>query len=230
MILPLLLLPLVSLGVVAQHPGQRQTVDFSPQPSYRLVFPPTHFTPATYVCTGSNIKFQTNHAHRLTQEIERLCEEAIEKIKKKPCPPQAMIAEYDRNGAECKRLKEEAKMLTTHGIWHANMRGMPETLPSYNKSNWPPHSVLIVSAIQKSRLRLLGRALDPGVENVYTWLRGGVLNGEADLDQRWLDGTVEHESMGTRHDNRVLGSNGLADFLQVVYWAASIHFVANTTW
>ncbi|KAH6580992.1 hypothetical protein BASA61_009316 [Batrachochytrium salamandrivorans] len=55
----------------------------------------------------------------------------------------------------------------------------------------------LVPAIQKSRLRLLGRALDPGVENVYTWLRGGVLNGEADLDQRWLDGTVEHESMGT---------------------------------
>ncbi|KAH9252655.1 hypothetical protein BASA81_009436 [Batrachochytrium salamandrivorans] len=42
----------------------------------------------------------------------------------------------------------------------------------------------LVPAIQKSRLRLLGRALDPGVENVYTWLRGGVLNGEADLDQR----------------------------------------------
>ncbi|KAH6564345.1 hypothetical protein BASA60_010356 [Batrachochytrium salamandrivorans] len=66
----------------------------------------------------------------------------------------------------------------------------------------------LVPAIQKSRLRLLGRALDPGVENVYTWLRGGVLNGEADLDQRWLDGTVEHGSMGTRHDNRALGSNG----------------------
>ncbi|KAH9269382.1 hypothetical protein BASA83_008610 [Batrachochytrium salamandrivorans] len=31
----------------------------------------------------------------------------------------------------------------------------------------------LVPAIQKSRLRLLGRALDPGVENVYTWLRGG---------------------------------------------------------
>ncbi|KAH6570919.1 hypothetical protein BASA60_007457 [Batrachochytrium salamandrivorans] len=62
----------------------------------------------------------------------------------------------------------------------------------------------LVPAIQKSRLRLLGRALDPGVENVYTWLRGGVLNGEADLDQRWLDGTVEHEFMGTRHDNRVM--------------------------
>ncbi|KAH6573189.1 hypothetical protein BASA60_003440 [Batrachochytrium salamandrivorans] len=54
----------------------------------------------------------------------------------------------------------------------------------------------LVPAIQKSRLRLLGRALDPGVENVYTWLRGRVLNGEADLDQRWLDGIVEHESMG----------------------------------
>ncbi|KAH6562527.1 hypothetical protein BASA62_009064 [Batrachochytrium salamandrivorans] len=74
----------------------------------------------------------------------------------------------------------------------------------------------LVPAIQKSRLRLLGRALDPGVENVYTWLRGGVLNGEADLDQRWLDGTVEHESMGTRHDNRVLAAR-LADFLQVAY-------------
>ncbi|KAH9250308.1 hypothetical protein BASA81_011925 [Batrachochytrium salamandrivorans] len=71
----------------------------------------------------------------------------------------------------------------------------------------------LVPAIQKSRLRLLGRALDPGVENVYTWLRGGVLNGEADLDQRWLDGTVEHESMGTRHDNRALAAR-LADFLQ----------------
>ncbi|KAH6569559.1 hypothetical protein BASA62_004725 [Batrachochytrium salamandrivorans] len=64
----------------------------------------------------------------------------------------------------------------------------------------------LVPAIQKSRLRLLGRALDPGVENVYTWLRGGVLNGEADLDQRWLDGNVEHESMGTRHDNRALAA------------------------
>ncbi|KAH9252757.1 hypothetical protein BASA81_009267 [Batrachochytrium salamandrivorans] len=74
----------------------------------------------------------------------------------------------------------------------------------------------LVPSIQKSRLRLLGRALDPGVENVYTWLRGGVLNGEADLDQRWLDGTVEHESMGTRHDNRVLAAR-LADFLQVAY-------------
>ncbi|KAH6579107.1 hypothetical protein BASA60_003389 [Batrachochytrium salamandrivorans] len=75
----------------------------------------------------------------------------------------------------------------------------------------------LVPAIQKSRLRLLGRALDPGVENVYTWLRGGVLNGEADLGPvvGWT-GTVEHESMGTRHDNRALAAR-LADFLQVAY-------------
>ncbi|KAH6582039.1 hypothetical protein BASA61_008708 [Batrachochytrium salamandrivorans] len=32
----------------------------------------------------------------------------------------------------------------------------------------------------------------------------------------WLDGTVEHESMGTRHDNRALAAR-LADFLQVAY-------------
>ncbi|KAH9275883.1 hypothetical protein BASA83_001689 [Batrachochytrium salamandrivorans] len=82
----------------------------------------------------------------------------------------------------------------------------------------------LVPAIQKSRLRLLGRALDPGVENVYTWLRGEVLNGEADLDQRWLDGTVKHESTGTMHDNRVLAAR-LADFLQVAYQAVSTHIV-----
>ncbi|KAH6560299.1 hypothetical protein BASA60_000012 [Batrachochytrium salamandrivorans] len=56
----------------------------------------------------------------------------------------------------------------------------------------------LVPAIQKTRLRLLGRALDPGVENVYTWLCGGVLNGKADLDQRWLDGIVEHAIHGER--------------------------------
>ncbi|KAH9263898.1 hypothetical protein BASA83_012682 [Batrachochytrium salamandrivorans] len=80
----------------------------------------------------------------------------------------------------------------------------------------PSHSVWISTSNSEIRLRLLGRALDPGVENVYTWLRGGVLNGEADLDQQWLDGTVEHESMGTRHDNRALAAR-LADFLQVAY-------------
>ncbi|KAH6575792.1 hypothetical protein BASA60_004842 [Batrachochytrium salamandrivorans] len=79
----------------------------------------------------------------------------------------------------------------------------------------------LVPAIQTSRLRLLGRALDPGVENVYTWLRGGVLNGEADLDQRWLDGTVEHESMGTRHDNRVMAAR-LVDFFAAISTLSNI--------
>ncbi|KAH6578390.1 hypothetical protein BASA61_000382 [Batrachochytrium salamandrivorans] len=75
----------------------------------------------------------------------------------------------------------------------------------------------LVPAIQKSRLRLLGRALDPGVENVYTWLRGGVLKWRSRSGPvvGWT-GTVEHESMGTRHDNRALAAR-LADFLQVVY-------------
>ncbi|KAH6594977.1 hypothetical protein BASA61_003914 [Batrachochytrium salamandrivorans] len=82
----------------------------------------------------------------------------------------------------------------------------------------------LVPAIQKSRLRLLGRALDPGVESVYTWLHGGVLNGEADLNQQWLDGIVEHESMGTRHDNRALAAR-LADFPAGSVPAVSIHIV-----
>ncbi|KAJ1336605.1 hypothetical protein BSLG_007387 [Batrachochytrium salamandrivorans] len=81
----------------------------------------------------------------------------------------------------------------------------------------------LVPAIQKST-QTAGSRTDPGVENVYTWLRGGVLNGEADLDQRWLDGTVEHESMGTRHDNRALAAR-LADFPAGSVPAVSIHIV-----
>ncbi|KAH6564785.1 hypothetical protein BASA62_007724 [Batrachochytrium salamandrivorans] len=75
----------------------------------------------------------------------------------------------------------------------------------------------LVPAIQKSRLRLLGRALDPGVENVYTWLRGGVINGEADLDQLLVGrGLWSMNLWGKRHDNRALAAR-LADFLQVAY-------------
>ncbi|KAH6598119.1 hypothetical protein BASA50_004000 [Batrachochytrium salamandrivorans] len=99
------------------------------------------------------------------------------------------------------------------GLWSMNLWGRGMIIGRWQHVHSKKKKV---PAIQKSRLRLLGRALDPGVENVYTWLRGGVLNGEADLDQRWLDGTVEHESMGTRHDNRALAAR-LADFLQVAY-------------
>ncbi|KAH6561567.1 hypothetical protein BASA50_009312 [Batrachochytrium salamandrivorans] len=65
----------------------------------------------------------------------------------------------------------------------------------------------LVPAIQKSPLRLLGRALESGCgECIYLasrwshkWRsRSGSVVG-------WM-GTVEHESMGTRHDNRALGS------------------------
>ncbi|KAH6597228.1 hypothetical protein BASA50_004580 [Batrachochytrium salamandrivorans] len=93
---------------------------------------------------------------------------------------------------------------------------LPSFLELDHRRSEPTGDEFQRSAIQKSRLRLLGHALDPGVENVYTWLRGGVINGEADLDQQWLDGTMEHESMGTRHDNLALAAR-LADFLQVAY-------------
>ncbi|KAH6562710.1 hypothetical protein BASA62_008967 [Batrachochytrium salamandrivorans] len=59
--------------------------------------------------------------------------------------------------------------------------------------------------------------LDPGVKNVYTWLRGGVLNGEADLGQLLVGrGLWSMNLWGMRHDNRALAAR-LADFLQVAY-------------
>ncbi|KAH6566329.1 hypothetical protein BASA62_006760 [Batrachochytrium salamandrivorans] len=84
------------------------------------------------------------------------------------------------------------------------------------QNHWPSHSVWTSTSNSEITTQIAGSRTRSGVENVYTWLRGGVLNGEADLDQRWLDGTVEHESMGTRHDNRALAAR-LADFLQVAY-------------
>ncbi|KAH9268998.1 hypothetical protein BASA83_009000 [Batrachochytrium salamandrivorans] len=117
MILPLLLLPLVSFGVVAWDPQrqQRQTVDFSPQPSYRLVALPTRFAQAKYVCTGTNIKFKTNQAQILTQDIERLCKETIDLIEGEKCPPQAVIAEYDSHKVDYENSKKEAKY--AHKQW-----------------------------------------------------------------------------------------------------------------
>ncbi|KAH6585326.1 hypothetical protein BASA60_000615 [Batrachochytrium salamandrivorans] len=92
--------------------------------------------------------------------------------------------------------------LKQHGVLHGDLNGWEGGKSVPLKSSDPPSTARnikletdelqitghriqsgLLPAIQKSRLRLLGRALDPGVENVYTWLRGGVLNGEADLDQ-----------------------------------------------
>ncbi|KAH9249348.1 hypothetical protein BASA81_012966 [Batrachochytrium salamandrivorans] len=73
-----------------------------------------------------------------------------------------------------------------------------------------------------SRVRLLERsvtkrtpinAICSGTDNDVFTLN---VQGQLIWTKRWLDGTVEHESMGTRHDNRALAAR-LADFLQVAY-------------
>ncbi|KAH6570795.1 hypothetical protein BASA62_004144 [Batrachochytrium salamandrivorans] len=70
-------------------------------------------------------------------------------------------------------------------------------------SSWPSHSVWTSTSNSEITTQTTGSQHSIRVMMEYnTWLRGGILNGEADLDQRWLDGTVEHESMGTRHDNQ----------------------------
>ncbi|KAH9271814.1 hypothetical protein BASA83_005916 [Batrachochytrium salamandrivorans] len=74
---------------------------------------------------------------------------------------------------------------------------LPPPRPLYPHLN--PGKILCFHQIAGSRTRSGCR------ECIYLAPRG-VLNGEADLDQRWLDGTVEHESMGTRHDNRALAA------------------------
>ncbi|KAH9261298.1 hypothetical protein BASA82_001058 [Batrachochytrium salamandrivorans] len=128
-----------------------------------------------------------------------------------------------------------------HSDWHIS-RHPPHsqlTLHIMRTSSYSAHPLLIswwsveqvtghriqsglVPAIQKSRLRLLGRALDPGVENVYTWLRGGVLNGEADLDHVGWTGLW---SMNLWGRGMIIGrwQHGLADFLQVAYRSINPH-------
>ncbi|KAH6579122.1 hypothetical protein BASA60_003381 [Batrachochytrium salamandrivorans] len=56
-----------------------------------------------------------------------------------------------------------------------------------------------------------------GVENVYTWLRGGVLNGEADLDQLLVGRDCGACNLWGR--GMIIGrwQQRLADFLQVAY-------------
>ncbi|KAH6585323.1 hypothetical protein BASA60_000612 [Batrachochytrium salamandrivorans] len=120
-----------------------------------------------------------------------------------------------------KKIVDAMINLKRQGVVHGNLIGWEEGQSASLKSSDPPSPAPEYKAGDNEL-----QTLDPGVENVYTWLRDGVLNGEADLDQRWLDGTVEHESMGTRYDNRALAAR-LADFLQVAYHAVSIHIMAQ---
>ncbi|KAH9272608.1 hypothetical protein BASA83_005109 [Batrachochytrium salamandrivorans] len=71
----------------------------------------------------------------------------------------------------------------------------------------------LVPAIQKSRLRLLGRSTRSGCgECIYLAPRWSLKWRSRSGPVVGWTGTVEHESMGTRHDNRALAAR-LADFL-----------------
>ncbi|KAH6574308.1 hypothetical protein BASA60_005598 [Batrachochytrium salamandrivorans] len=110
MILPLLLLPLVSFWCgCSASPPQRQTVNPPRQLSYRLVFPSTRFTQAIYVCIDTKIKFKTNHAKSLTQEIEKLCKEGIDLIKEGVDIPNDLLDDYDSRKADFENSKKEAE-------------------------------------------------------------------------------------------------------------------------
>ncbi|KAH9248785.1 hypothetical protein BASA81_013530 [Batrachochytrium salamandrivorans] len=86
-----------------------------------------------------------------------------------------------------------------------------------NKSHLAPLQTTINKGIRLFTGAQLSTAIGPLLVETGIGVPSHSLIGLTDLDQRWLDGIVEHESMGTRHDNRVLGNNGLADFLQVAY-------------
>ncbi|KAH6583126.1 hypothetical protein BASA61_008143, partial [Batrachochytrium salamandrivorans] len=66
----------------------------------------------------------------------------------------------------------------------------------------------------KSRLRLLGRALDPGVENVYTWLRG-------DQDFSWNQIASALLQMSPR---KAPGDDGIS----TAFYQATLYMPANT--
>ncbi|KAH6581685.1 hypothetical protein BASA60_002272 [Batrachochytrium salamandrivorans] len=66
----------------------------------------------------------------------------------------------------------------------------------------------LVPAIQKSRLRLLGRSTRSGCgECIYLAPRWS-LKWQSRSGPALVGRDVEHESMGTRHDNRADGSTG----------------------
>ncbi|KAH6592293.1 hypothetical protein BASA61_004616 [Batrachochytrium salamandrivorans] len=65
----------------------------------------------------------------------------------------------------------------------------------------------LVPAIHKSRLRLLGRSTRSGCgECIYLAPRWSLKWRSRSGSVVGWTGTVEHESMGMRHDNRALGS------------------------
>ncbi|KAH6577317.1 hypothetical protein BASA62_000955 [Batrachochytrium salamandrivorans] len=118
MILPLLLLPLVSFWCGCCIPNaQRQTVNPPQQLSYRLVFPSTRFTQAIYVCIDTKIKFKTDHAKSLTQEIEKLCKEGIDLIEEGVDIPNDLLDDYDRREADFENSKKEAEKAYERWTW-----------------------------------------------------------------------------------------------------------------
>ncbi|KAH9244469.1 hypothetical protein BASA81_018122 [Batrachochytrium salamandrivorans] len=83
-------------------------------------------------------------------------------------------------------------------------------------SNWPSHSVWTSTSNSEITTQIAGSRTRSGCgECIYLAPRWS-LKWRSRSGPAWLDGTVEHESMGTRHDNRALAAR-LADFLQVAY-------------
>ncbi|KAH6560825.1 hypothetical protein BASA62_010259 [Batrachochytrium salamandrivorans] len=120
---------------------------------------------------------------------------------------QEVEKERDSTGIELKTLEQNQKRRMEHNSRHQNQL---ELSPNSDYSKDIMKQQLGEACLKAKDLVMAKKSIlkSTGVENVYTWLRGGVLNSEADLDQRWLDGTVEHGSMGTRHDNRALAATG----------------------
>ncbi|KAH9248247.1 hypothetical protein BASA81_014093, partial [Batrachochytrium salamandrivorans] len=81
---------------------------------------------------------------------------------------------------------------------------------------WPSHSVWTSTSNSEITTQIAGSRTRSGCgECIYLAPRWS-LKWRSRSGPAWLDGTVEHESMGTRHDNRALAAR-LADFLQVAY-------------
>ncbi|KAH9247809.1 hypothetical protein BASA81_014569 [Batrachochytrium salamandrivorans] len=72
--------------------------------------------------------------------------------------------------------------------------------------NWPSHSVWASTSNSEITTQIAGSRTRSGCgECIYLAPRWS-LKWRSRSGPRWLDGTVEHESMGTRHDNRALAA------------------------